>query len=68
MTQPEEYRKYRVWMRSRPGFYAQYDGKVDVCADNEDQAIERAFAELKRGAFPERGPSMWKVDRVEVVG
>lgn len=57
--------KWRVWMRSTPGPYEQYDGKVDVFADNEDEAEERAFAELKRGSFPDRGRACWKVERVE---
>ena len=59
--------KYRVWIRSVPGFYAQYDGKVDVLAEDEDQAKERALMELKRGAFPDRGRSMWRVERVEKI-
>ena len=61
----DEVRKYRVWMRSTPGFYEQYAGKVDVVARDEEHAIDRAFAELKRGASPERGRSMWKVEKVE---
>lgn len=59
--------KYRVWVRSTPGFYEQYDGKVDVFAEDEEQARERALRELRRGAFPDRGPSMWKIERVEVL-
>lgn len=58
-------KQYRVWMRSKPGMYAQYDGKVDVWAEDEDDAIARAFRELKRGAFPDRSPAMWQVERVE---
>lgn len=57
--------RFRVWMRSVPGFYEQYDGKVDVWADDESQAEDRAFAELKRGAFPDRSRNMWKVERIE---
>ena len=60
--------KYSVWLRSRPGFYERYDGKVDVWAENDDDAIERAFRELKRGAFPDRSRDMWRVDRVERIG
>jgi hypothetical protein len=48
-----------------PGFYEQYDGKVDVWAEDDEQAKERAFAELKRGVFPERSRDMWKVERIE---
>lgn len=57
--------RFRVWIRSVPGFYEQYDGKVDVWGENEAQAETRAFLELKRGAFPDRSRSMWKVERVE---
>jgi hypothetical protein len=59
--------KYRVWIRSTPGFYEQYDGKVDVFAEDEEQARERALQELWHGAFPDRGRSMWKIERVEVL-
>lgn len=60
--------RYEVHMSSVPGFYAQYSGSVKVYAEDEQQAIERAFRELKRGAFPDRGQSMWKVGRVECIG
>lgn len=59
--------EYNVWMRSTPGFYAQYDGKVTVRADNDEDAIEEAFRELKRTAFPDRSRSMWRVEKVERV-
>ena len=57
--------KFRVWLRSVPGFYEQYSGKVDVYACDEEQAKARAFMELKRGAFPDRSAAMWKIERVE---
>ncbi len=60
-------KRYRVWLRSKPGFYEQYDGKIDVYADSDEQAIDEAFRELKH-TFPERGRSMWKVEKVEVIG
>lgn len=60
-------KKYFVWLRSRPGFCAQYDGKVEVLADDDDEAIELALLKLKRGAFWDRDNSMWKVDKVERV-
>jgi hypothetical protein len=60
-------KKYRVWIRSVPGFYTQYDGYVDVYADFEEEAIEFAFLKLKRGAFPDRNSSMWRVESVEVL-
>ena len=59
--------RYNVWIRSVPGFYAQYDGKVPVYAENEDEAVERAFRELKRTSFPDRSRDMWRVERVERV-
>ena len=60
-------KNYKVWLRSRPGFYAQYDGKVEVIAIDEDDAVKKALAKLKRGAFPDRDNSMWKVEKVERV-
>jgi hypothetical protein len=60
-------KRYRVWMRSTPGFYEQYSGKVDVWAEDEEQAEERAFQELRRGAFPDRGRTMWRVEKIEVI-
>jgi hypothetical protein len=64
----EQNRKYAVHISSRAGFYAQYDGDVKVWAADEEEAIERAFRELKRGAFPDRSRSMWKVNKVECIG
>jgi hypothetical protein len=61
----DQLKRYAVHMASAPGFYAQYDGEVKVWAEDEDQAVERAFRELKRGAFPDRSRSMWKVGKVE---
>ena len=66
----------RVWLRSAPGFYEQYDGKVDLCFDSmesfwklqdDDQLLRLAVEKLQRTSFPDRGMSMWKVDRVEVL-
>ena len=59
------YKKYRVKMRSTPGFYEQYSGYVEVFAADDGDAIERAFRELKRTSFPYRSRSCWKVERVE---
>ncbi len=58
-------KKYRVWLRSVPGFCAQYNGKVDVYADNAEEAVELALLKLKRGTFSDRDNSMWEVDKVE---
>lgn len=65
MNNDDRLPKFRVWIRSVPGFYEQYDGKVDVFAEDEAQARTRALQELKRGAFPDRGASMWRIERVE---
>ena len=59
--------KFQVWMRSVPGMFAQYDGKVDVYAEDAEGAIEKAHQKLKRGAFPDRSRDMWKVEKVERV-
>jgi len=56
--------KYRVSIASRPGFYEQYSGIVEVNAENEDAAIDVAFRKLKAGAFPDRNKDMWKVHEV----
>jgi hypothetical protein len=58
---------YKVWMCSKSGPYAQYDGAVKVRASNDEDAIEEAFRILKRGAFPDRSRDMWRVQRVERV-
>ena len=57
--------KYRVWLRSRPGFYEQYDGHVDVVADDEDAAPSAAFAKLRSTSFPDRSAATWKIERIE---
>ena len=56
---------YRVWLRSRPGFYEQYNGHVDVTASNDTEAVDHAFNKLKRDSFPDRNRSMWIVEKVE---
>lgn len=57
--------RFRVFLRSTPGFMAQYSGYVDVWADDETDAIDLALIKLKRGSFPERSRSCWRVDKVE---
>ncbi len=59
--------RYCVWVRSVPGFYEQYNPKEEVFAKNEDEAIEQALKNLKRGAFPERSKNMWRIEKVERV-
>jgi len=52
-------------MRSVSGFYEQYSGKVEVYAENDEQAVEKAFRKLKATTFSDRDRSMWKVEKVE---
>lgn len=66
-TREEKLLKFRVWLRSTPGPYEQYNGKVDVIAANRDGAIAAAFATLERSTFPDRGRSWWKVEKVELL-
>lgn len=56
--------QYTVAMRSLGGPYEQYRGVVKVWATDHDDAIEQAFRELKRGAFPDRSRDMWRVESV----
>lgn len=56
---------YRVWLRSTPGFYEQYDGYVDVNAEDTDEAKEKAIEKLRRTSFPDRSRNMWRVEKVE---
>ena len=58
-------KNYKVWLRSKPGMYAQYDGFVEVVAEDSDDAVEKAFAKLKRETFPDRNRGMWYVDMIE---
>lgn len=58
---------WRVWLRSVPGFMAQYDGYVDVYADDDEAAVDFAFLKLKRGAFPDRDRSCWKIEKIELL-
>jgi len=56
-------RKYRVNLRTTPGFHAQYEGGVTVTAENEDDAIEAAFNRLlgRHGTFSDWNRSFFKV-------
>jgi hypothetical protein len=58
-------KKYRVWMRSRPGQYAQYEGKVDVFAEDKETAVAAALIKLRRTSFPDRADYNWFIERVE---
>lgn len=61
---PQRHR-YRVHMCTRGGMFAQYDGHVDVWAVDDDAAIDEAFRELRRTAFPDYSRDMWRVESVE---
>lgn len=54
--------KYRVWVRSVPGMYEQYDGYVDVYAPHSSFAFDAAVEQLRRGSFPDRNRGMWRLD------
>ena len=55
--------RYRVWMYSRPAMCrTHYHGKVDVIADDEEEAIERAKTEAAR-VHDHRD---WVIERVEI--
>lgn len=58
---------YRVYLRSRPGFYEQYDGHVDVSRSDDDETnlFMLAVRKLRRTSFPDRGPECWKFEKVE---
>jgi hypothetical protein len=58
--------KYRVWMHSRPGMWVFYEGKVDVFAANDAQAIDHALEDLRRGSFKDRpARDSWVIESVE---
>lgn len=59
--------KYEVSLKSVPGMYAQYSGSVTVWAEDEDEAVEEALSKLKRGAFPDRSRSMWRIVDIKKV-
>ncbi len=64
MTEEPNFKRYRCFMSSAPGMYAQYDGHVDVWSpsDDWDEVFSRAVGELKRTAFSDRSASMWRMD------
>lgn len=61
----DDLKRYTVTMQSVPGLYAQYGpGEIIVYARDDEDAIDRAFRELKRDAFPDRSRDMWRVVNV----
>lgn len=59
-------KKYRIWIKSKPGMYEQYNGKVDVHAFFEEEAIKKAFLKLKF-TFPDRPNSLWVTEKIEIL-
>lgn len=57
--------KYRVYLRSKPGMWASYNGHVDVHAVTDQEAERAAINRLARGVFKDRGFGAWIVDKVE---
>jgi hypothetical protein len=62
-------KKIRVWLKSTPGMYAQYDGKVDVYSESTDyNELMRAALNKLKSTFPDRqSPSFWKITKVEIL-
>lgn len=61
--------RYRVWMTIRGSVCKpSYDGHVDVWAENERDAFERAVQESRRTAHWDSAPESFRLDRVEVIG
>lgn len=58
-------KRYRVHMHSKPGMWTYYDGYVDVWADDESCAINRALDKVKSGTFSDRPRDAWVIDKVE---
>jgi hypothetical protein len=56
---------YRVWLKTNGGFYAQYNGYVDVIAENMEDSMQRAIEKLKKTSFPDYPREFWKIQRVE---
>ncbi len=61
--------RVRVWLRSAPGMWAQYDGHVDVTVRTFDNAFREAVRKLARTSFPDR-PALdsWRFVRLELLG
>lgn len=60
-----KYPQYRVWLKTVGGFYEQYNGYVDVYAENMEDGVQRAIDRLRDESFPDYPRNYWKVLRVE---
>ncbi len=58
---------FRVYLRSVPGPYEQYDGHLDVTAEDREHATGKALRELRLGSFPDRSAEMWRIEGVEQI-
>jgi len=57
----EQYRRFRVELRSAPGPWTFYSGHVDVLAADIDSAFLEAVQKLARTSFPDRpSVSSWR--------
>ena len=62
----DSYRKFRVWLHSKPGMWTHYDGYVDVEAYGDANAFTKAVQKLRGTSFPDRPLDAWVLERVEV--
>ena len=60
------HRHYRVYMRTVPGMYAQYDGHVDVWSDGEELFLD-AVRQLRRTSFKDYSADMWRMTGSELL-
>lgn len=56
---------YRVWLKTKGGFYAQYSGHVDVMAESMEQSMQLALEKLRNTSFPDYPREFWQIQRVE---
>ncbi len=59
--------RFRCYMQTISGIYAQYEGHVDVWSQSDDheQLHFLAVKQLRRTAFPDYTSDMWRLIRAE---
>ena len=57
---------YRVYLKSVPGMYAQYEGPVEVWSDGKDLFLD-AVRKLRSTSFPDRHTDQWRMMGSEVI-
>lgn len=69
MDDEPDYIHRRIWVRSAPGHYAQYDGHVDVwMVATDTDYLGAAVKELAHTAFPDRKlRDFWLFERQEAL-